>query len=90
MTCREIFAKLSEYIEFELPPEACREMEQHLARCPPCIEFTQSLRRTVELCRQYRPAEFPAPLAREARDRLEAAYRDMLAARTNRGSDSPE
>jgi len=90
MTCREIFASLSEYIEFELPPDACREIEQHLAGCPPCIEFTESLRRTVELCRRYRPAELPGPLALEARSRLESAYRDMLAARANRGSDSPE
>jgi len=87
MTCREIFASLSEYIELELPEGACREIEQHLAGCPPCIEFTESLRRTVELCRGYRPAEVPEPLAREARERLEAAYREMLAARADRGSD---
>jgi hypothetical protein len=90
MTCKEIFASLSEYIELDLPLDACREIEQHLAACPPCIEFTESLRRTVELCRGYRPAELPAPLAREARDRLEAAYRAMLGARANPGSDSPE
>jgi RNA polymerase sigma-70 factor, ECF subfamily len=88
--CQEIFAMLSAYLDLELPPDACREIEQHLAGCPPCIEFTESLRRTVELCRGYRPAELPAPLAREARERLEAAYRDMLAARANPGSDSPE
>jgi RNA polymerase sigma-70 factor, ECF subfamily len=88
--CQEIFALLSAYLDLELPPDACREIEQHLAGCPPCIEFTESLRRTVELCRGYRAAELPAPLARDAREKLEAAYRDMLAARANRVSDPPE
>jgi hypothetical protein len=65
----------------ELPPEACLDIEQHLAGCPPCIEFTESLRRTVELCRQYRPAELPAPLGLEAREQLQSAYRKLLQSR---------
>jgi len=81
--CQEIFALLSEYLNLELPPETCREIEQHLAGCPPCIEFTESLRRTIEICRSYRPAELPDPLGREAREQLVEAYRKMLAARSS-------
>jgi anti-sigma factor RsiW len=75
--CKEIFALLSEYLDVELPPEACGQIEQHLAGCPPCIEFTESLRRTIELCRGYRPTELPGPLAKEAREQLLAAYRKL-------------
>ena len=85
--CQEIFALLSEYLNLELPPETCREIEQHLAGCPPCIEFTESLRRTIEICRSYRPAELPDPLGREAREQLVEAYRKMLAARSSSLSD---
>ena len=76
--CQEVFSLLSEYLDLTLPPDACREIETHLAGCPPCIDFAESLRSTVELCRRYQPAEMPAPLAGEARERLLAAYRNML------------
>lgn len=79
--CSEVFALLSDYLNLELPADACREIEEHLAGCPPCIEFAESLRRTVDLCRAYRPTELPDPLRRDAREELEGAYRKMLASR---------
>jgi anti-sigma factor RsiW len=79
--CQEIFALLSDYLDVELPPEACQEIETHLAGCPPCVEFVESLRKTIELCRRYRPAEIPSPLGDRAREELLAAYQKMLAAR---------
>jgi len=79
--CQEIFALLSDYLNVELPPDACREIETHLAGCPPCVEFAESLRKTIELCRRYRPAELPSPLGESAREELLAAYQKMLAAR---------
>jgi len=79
--CREVFSLLSDYLNLELPPDACQEMEAHIAGCPPCIEFTESLRKTVELCRQYRPSELPAPLGEKAREQLLKAYQKMLGSR---------
>jgi anti-sigma factor RsiW len=79
--CKEVFSLLSEYLNLELPPDACQEMEAHIAGCPPCVEFTESLRKTVELCRQYEPAELPAPLGQHAREELRHAYQKMLDAR---------
>ena len=80
--CKEVFSLLSEYLNLELPPDACREIETHLAACPPCIEFAESLRKTVDLCRSYRPAEMPGPIGDEARQQLLDAYRKMLTGRT--------
>jgi RNA polymerase sigma-70 factor (ECF subfamily) len=79
--CEEIFTLLSEYLNLELPPGACHEIETHLAGCPPCIEFAESLRKTVELCHRYEPRELPEPLERDARQQLLDAYQKMLAAR---------
>ena len=79
--CREIFAELSAYLDADLPPDACAEIEEHLAGCPPCIEFVNSLRRTVELCREYRHGALPTPLGEGARVRLLAAYQKMTASR---------
>jgi hypothetical protein len=52
--------------------------EAHLAGCPPCIEFAESLRKTVELCRHYQPRELPEPLEKNARQQLLDAYQSML------------
>ena len=76
--CREVFSLLSDYLNLELPPDACQEMEAHIAGCPPCIEFTESLRKTVELCRHYKPTELPEPLGKSAREELRHAYERML------------
>lgn len=79
--CKEVFALLSDYLNLELPPDACKEIESHLAGCPPCIEFAESLRKTVDLCRRYRPTELPEPMGQQARVQLLAAYQKMLAAK---------
>jgi anti-sigma factor RsiW len=79
--CKDVFALLSDYLNLELPPDACQEVEAHLAGCPLCVEFAESLRRTVEMCRRYQPSELPEPMGTWAREQLLAAYRKMLAAR---------
>ena len=79
--CKEIFALLSEYLDLELPADACRAIEAHIKDCQPCIEFAESLKKTVDLCRHYSTSEMPSPLSEEARSALEAVYRKMLESR---------
>jgi anti-sigma factor RsiW len=79
--CKEVFSLLSEYLDLELPPDACQEIDAHIAGCPPCIEFAESLRKTVELCRGYRPNDLPEPIGKRAREELLQAYGKMLAGR---------
>jgi len=79
--CREMFALLPQHLDLELPPEACRDVEQHMAGCPPCVGFAESLRRTAELCRGYKPAVMPEPISESARGELEVAWRKAREAR---------
>jgi predicted anti-sigma-YlaC factor YlaD len=79
--CKEVFALLSDYLNLELPPEARKDIEAHLAGCSPCIEFADSLRKTVDLCRRYQPTGLPAPIGQEAKAQLLEAYQRMLALR---------
>jgi anti-sigma factor RsiW len=79
--CRDVLKMLSEYLDLELPPDACQQVEQHLAGCPPCEEFAQSLRKTVDLCRRYAPSELPQPISQSARAKLLEAYQNLLRAR---------
>ncbi len=67
--CKHIFAMLSEYLDAELPAKACRDLERHLAGCQPCIDYLESLKTTVEACRQYqvrRRIPAPSEVARQA------------------------
>jgi predicted anti-sigma-YlaC factor YlaD len=79
--CKQIFALLSEYLDAELNPENCEDIKAHLAGCPPCIEFLESLKRTVRLCHNCEPAETPSLLGPETREQLLAAYRKSLSRR---------
>ncbi len=79
--CKEIFAVLSEYLDMELAPASCQELESHLEGCRPCIEFVESLRKSIVLCREYSPTELPKPLSKEAHRELQEAYQGMLSAR---------
>ena len=79
--CREVIDLLSDYLDVELPADACRMIEDHLSECSPCVEFAEGLRKTVQLCRSYEATEMPRPINEAAREELMAAYRKMLAAR---------
>jgi RNA polymerase sigma-70 factor, ECF subfamily len=76
--CKEVFAMLSQYLDMELPGDSCEEIERHLAGCPPCVEFADSLRKTVGLCHQFEPRETPPAITEQARQDLLAAYRKLL------------
>jgi anti-sigma factor RsiW len=79
--CKEVLSLLSDYLDLELPPDACHAVEAHLSTCSPCEEFAESLRKTVELCRQYQPGELPRPISESARTELLAAYQRSRQAR---------
>ena len=82
-SCKEVFALLSEYLDQDLSTATCEALETHLQGCPPCIEFVETLRKSIDLCRQYAPAEVPQPLSDNARSQLRDAYRKMLSEREN-------
>lgn len=81
LDCKEIFALLSEYIDAELPPELCDSVTGHIEGCNPCVEFLQSLQKTVELCKQYRHDAIPSPLTEQVRRDLRQAYEKLLSTR---------
>ncbi len=49
LSCREILDNLSEYIDEELDPSLCEEIEKHMADCSPCVAFLNTLKKTVVL-----------------------------------------
>ncbi len=49
MSCREIFENLSAYIDEELDPSLCEEIQKHMEGCNPCVAFLNTLKKTVTL-----------------------------------------
>ena len=71
--CLEIFSRLSEYLDGELEPGPCSEIDSHMGDCQPCQAFLDSLRTTVRLVQDL---EAP-PLPGEVRDQIREAYRRL-------------
>jgi anti-sigma factor RsiW len=79
--CNEIFGLLSQYLDAELPEDMCRQIDAHISGCAPCVEFLESLKKSIEICHTYKNHERPGPLPAAAREELLTAYQKMMAAR---------
>ncbi|HEU5439038.1 MAG TPA: zf-HC2 domain-containing protein [Ktedonobacterales bacterium] len=76
LTCRAVAGLLTEYLEGALPASERSRLEQHLATCPNCTCYFDSLRLTIRLLGML-PPESIAP---ELMERLLAAFRGWRAA----------
>jgi RNA polymerase sigma-70 factor (ECF subfamily) len=61
--CKKVFAALSQYLDGELPARNCRELEKHLRGCKSCLAYLQTLKSTIEACREYTAPRAPRPPA---------------------------
>jgi len=73
--CSEIFAMLSEYLDREIPPDLCDEIERHIEDCPPCVAFVESLRKSIALCKALKGEAPLPPLPEAVRTQLLDAWR---------------
>lgn len=60
--CREMFERLSEYLDGELPVEVCERYARHIEDCAPCVQFVESLRRAVRLVESSPELKLPDDL----------------------------
>lgn len=77
--CQNVFALLSEYIDRDLPEGTCEELDRHIRDCAPCVEFVESLRKSVALGKKYAPGIEPVPVPDSVREALRRAYAKSLA-----------
>ncbi len=80
LSCEEIFARLSEYLDGELDERESAILEEHMKDCPPCVDFMRSLENTVSLVGEAAPPKMPD----ELKQAICAAYR-----KAGEGSDEP-
>lgn len=84
-TTQAIASEADESLGLQLSAEELEEISTHLEGCPPCLEFVESLKATVKMCRELGADEKPAPLDASTRQKMLDAYEAMLQARKERG-----
>ena len=66
--CLELFEKLSEYLDNELDEVTCMDIEKHIKECVPCFVCLQTLKRTVDLCKQTGNRPVPTDFSRKLKE----------------------
>ena len=72
LTCEEVVALLTDYLEEALADEERRRVEEHLATCDGCTAYLETLRETMRLTGMLTEEQIPD----EQRRRLLEAFRD--------------
>ncbi len=60
LRCKGNLETLSNYLDGEVPPAICAEIERHMTECGDCRIVVDTLRKTVSLYRNYGHANVPA------------------------------
>jgi len=55
--CNGLAATISEYIDGELTPELCDELERHMSECENCTIVVNTMRKTIDLYHEPDPGE---------------------------------
>lgn len=69
-SCRSLVVELSEYLDGTLTSARVRAIERHLARCPCCDVFADSLRQAMAACQAMGRSRLPRDVERRARARI--------------------
>lgn len=70
LDCQHLFAALSDYIDQEIDPALCKNLETHLGDCSPCKAYLASLEETVRRCKRHCTEEVKAKVRAQVRDLL--------------------
>jgi anti-sigma factor RsiW len=57
--CSDYINNLNDYLDGEISPELCKELEAHIGHCKNCRIMVDSLKQTVSLCREGQNEPLP-------------------------------
>ena len=73
LTCRDVILNyLDEYLDRTLSPEIVEDIDRHLARCPPCVAYVNTYKRTQEFTRRMRSSVMSEDMKSRLREFLSA------------------
>lgn len=75
MECRDVIARLSEYLDQEVVVELREELEVHLVDCPECRIHVETVKKTIALYRTERDRRCPEQVRSRLHALLSVEYR---------------
>lgn len=60
--CLDYINELNDYLDGEIDPSLCAEIEEHIGQCNNCRIMVDTMRQTVKLCREGKEENFPESL----------------------------
>lgn len=76
--CKKYFERISEYLDGELDDDICHEIEAHLEECPDCRACLDSLKKTIQLCKEAVKEEIPPDIRERLRKNLRQLIQDRV------------
>jgi anti-sigma factor RsiW len=86
MNCNQLLAQLNDYVDGDVAPGVCAELERHLAGCNPCQVVVDNIRQTITLYKAGQPYELPL----QFRERLHQALRERWKQRAASGQEGQD
>ena len=71
LSCKHVWARISEYIDQSVPVEVREEIERHLEHCEICSAVLDSTRNILVLTADKRTFELPVGFSKRLHQRLE-------------------
>jgi len=68
--CKDYISNLADFIDGDIDPELCAEIQRHVGQCANCRIMVDTMRQTVELCREGKCEELPPALGARLNDLL--------------------
>ncbi len=76
--CEHCVDLLFDYLESNLDPETLKQLSEHLAACPPCVNFLRTYQSCLAMERELREQEVQIPM--EMENRLKSFLKQQLKA----------
>ena len=80
LRCKRLFSMLSDFLDQELDPSLCQNVESHLGDCSPCKAYLASLEETVRRCKRHCTEDVKAKVRAQVRNLI----RESAAAKATR------
>jgi anti-sigma factor RsiW len=78
MNCQQFLKAIHEYVDGEIDPSLCEQVEEHLADCKPCRVVVDTIRKTITLYKGEEVYEMPIPFKRKLHETLRAQWKQTM------------
>ena len=65
MKCEKVYLHICDHLDEDINSARCRQIKQHLAECPNCSAYLNSLKQTITLYRALPSPQIPSGVHRE-------------------------